>query len=175
MSLGSGWRVHELPRVPARDGIAELLKESVHRSRLLLGSLGSGWTLVLTNGPLGTDLGVLPSRAARDLKVQALRATAVQPGLDHFPAAILEVFDPSSADPQLCARNVYAANDGGRWTFGEYGVRLPFEDVARYEARSVRDRLTAAMIRKYVAAFDVGSTGDVRFVHLVENGDLVDE
>lgn len=74
----------------------------------------AGWTLVLTNGPDGTDVGVLPSQAARELGVRAMRAVLVEDD-QACPARILEVFGPDGEPPLAHERSVVAADDGGRW------------------------------------------------------------
>jgi hypothetical protein len=52
-------------------------------------------------------------------------------------------------------RAIYAANDGGRWTFGAHGEVQPFEKPESYTARRVKDRLTPEMLEEYCAALGV--------------------
>ena len=65
------------------------------------------WTLILSNGPMGTDVGVLPSQAARELRARAIRAVCVADDSPAFAARILEVYGPTvsllwqSSDPSL--------------------------------------------------------------------------
>lgn len=61
-------------------------------------------------------------------------------------------------------RTVYAAYDGGRWVFGAHGTQQPFEEVAAYQARRIRDRFTSEMLERYrralgVEVFEPGSYG----------------
>jgi hypothetical protein len=110
------------------------------------------WTVLLNDGPLGTDVGMLPSHAARELGCVAVRAVA---GRGRFAGTILEVYDPDSDDPLLCRRAVYAADDGGRWAFGESGERFPFEEVDAYRRRLIRDRFTPELLERYLMALGV--------------------
>lgn len=151
-SLGTGWSaVHVGPRLLGE--MIDLIPAGVGpRSKFLVLDVVDSWTLLLSDGPLGTDLGVIPSRVARDLHVGAIRATAVDADDDSLGAAVLEVFDPQSSDRQFCRRSVFAADDGGRWRFGEFGSRFEFEDVQRYARRSIRERFTPDMVRTYLDA-----------------------
>jgi len=151
-ALGHGWSYHDVGGGSVSSLLAKLdPRESGPLSKYLLLQLG-GWTGVLTDGPLGTDLGVIPSRVARDLMVTAVRATAVDPGSVSFYATVFEVFDHQSSDPQLSRRSIYAADDGGRWRFGQTGDPFPFEELDAYSRRRVRDRFTPEMIRTYLRA-----------------------
>lgn len=114
------------------------------------------WAAVLTDGPLGTDVGTLPSLAARELGCVALRATATDDSPGRYGAVILEVFDPEAVeDHQRCRRSIAAANDGGRWVFEQHGSPLGFEDVTAYRNRRVRDRFTPEMLSGYLDALGV--------------------
>ncbi len=153
-ALGGGWSALEVGPASVRS-LLDLIPAGVGPLSRYLVLGADGWTVVLSDGPGGTDLGVLPSRAARDLHVTAIRATAVDPESDSFGAAILEVFDWRSTDPQLCLRSVFAADDGGRWRFGESGDRFEFEDVRRYGRRTIRERLSPDLVREYLSALEV--------------------
>jgi hypothetical protein len=67
---------------------------------------------------------------------------------------------------------VAAVNDNGRWEWLASGTPQPFEDVAAYQRRRVRDRLTPDMLASYCGALGLrpldesfyGTAG-----HLVEN------
>jgi hypothetical protein len=125
-------------------------------SAVLLVSIGSGWTLLMRDGPLGGDPGLYPSRAARDLGVQAVRAAACD--ADDWPlhGCVFAMFDPSSSDPLFTLRTVSATEENrGRWRFDEFGDPLSFEMTERYSARRIRDRLTPEMVRSYLFALGV--------------------
>jgi len=129
------------------------------------------WSLYLNNGPLGTDTGMLPSKAAKELDCRAIRATAADPGPDEYGAAILEVFHPDEEEDLLrCRRALYAADDGGRWVFGQAGELFDFEDVIAYRKRRIRDRFTLDMLRSYLRHLGVPTDTDpeVALIVLVE-------
>jgi hypothetical protein len=46
-------------------------------------------------------------------------------------------------------------NDGGRWDFSAEGNPLPFEAMAAYGRRRIRDRFTAEMLYDYLEALGV--------------------
>lgn len=147
--LGEEWS-RRFERFASIDEVCRfLVPGSQHGANVLIPC--DGWTAVLTDGPLGTDLGMLPSLAARELRCLATRATVAEEGSGSYGAAIFEVFDPSAtSDPLRCRRNIYAANDGGTWRFGAYGQAFEFEDVERYRRRRIRDRFTPAMVVDYL-------------------------
>ncbi len=134
------WSVQKI----AWNGLERFATEILSLARVGVSKVGilgvAGWSLVLNNASLGTDLGMVPSLCARELKQLALRLTRQQ---RQYEATILEVYSPDTDDPLRCRRVICAANDGGRWTFNEYGEAFPFEDLHAYRARRIRDRFTA--------------------------------
>ncbi len=91
------------------------------------------WTALFTNGPLGTDVGVLPERASRDLRVRGIRAVHIARGRV-WPARTLEVYSPSGAESGVTSRVLYSMNDGGRWRFWNSGEPFTFEESADYSS-----------------------------------------
>jgi hypothetical protein len=73
--LSGNWRVR-LPDWICLDDAILHLRPGTIVSRYACISLG-GWTLVLNNSPNGTDVGVLPGQAARELGCRAIRAVCV--------------------------------------------------------------------------------------------------
>jgi hypothetical protein len=111
-----------------------------------------GWTLVLNNTPLGTDVGVLPSYAARELKCRAIRALRVDDDEPGYPARVLEVYGPDGEPPLALERSIATANDGGRWVFETSGKAFAFEDEEAYRRRSKASRFTGEMLHDYLLA-----------------------
>jgi len=114
-----------------------------------------GWTAVLNNAKLGTDMGIIPSLAAREMGCVAIRATAVVQRDDIYGATILEVFDPAADLPLRCRRVVSAANDGGRWQFDQFGEPFSFEDEMAYTRRGIRNKFTPDLLKKYLDGLNV--------------------
>lgn len=115
----------------------------------------NGWSLILTNGPLGTDVGMLPSLAARQLGCRGVRAFCSEDGEVVFPARILEVFGPDGSGPLLAVRTIAASNDGGRWVFETTGEPFPFERLDHYSRRRKSDRFTSTLLYEYLGALRV--------------------
>lgn len=110
--LGSAWEVRTVGWDSLGSAVAEL-SPSVPLSRYAAIPCGS-WTLILSNGPRGTDVGLLPSQAARELGCRAVRAVCAQDEDPGFPARVLEVYGPDGAPPLASVRSIVAADDGGR-------------------------------------------------------------
>lgn len=134
------------------SGLGDLLialAPAAATSRYACVPMVDGWTALFNNSPLGTDVGVLPSLAARELGVCAVRAVCTGDD-DPYPARILEVFCPDGSPPLLLRRSIVSANDGGRWVFETFGARLGFEDDSTYGLRRRADRFPAALLRRYL-------------------------
>lgn len=102
------------------------------------------WTLLLDNGPGGTDVGVLPRYAARELRTRAIRAVSTGDDVT-YPARIMEVYDVDG-DASSMRRSIVAANDGGRWVFETYGEPFDFEDLEAYDQRIKAKRFSEQML-----------------------------
>jgi hypothetical protein len=113
------------------------------------------WTLLMTDGPTGTDVGVLPSYAARELKCRGIRAVRVDDDEQGYPARILEVYGPHGEPPLALERSVVVANDGGRWVFETSGAAFAFEDETAYARSRKSSRLTGEMLHDYLLALGV--------------------
>jgi hypothetical protein len=82
-------------------------------------------------------IGYEPSTISADRKTGAWGATS------------FVLYRPGDGDS--LRRWVGATNDGGRWTWSSAGEPLPFENLDRYAAPRVRDRLTLDMVDNYCA------------------------
>ncbi|MEL6189806.1 MAG: hypothetical protein AAFU79_34725 [Myxococcota bacterium] len=146
-----GWATLD-PRWGSIDDVVETLTPMPVLNRYACIGL-DGWTLLMSNGPMGTDVGVLPSYAARELKCRGIRAVRVDDDESGYPARILEVFGPAGRPP--LERSVAAVKDGDRWVFEASGTPLAFEDEATYRRRPKSSRLTGEMIHDYLLALGV--------------------
>jgi hypothetical protein len=111
----------------------------------------------------GTDVGVVPSLAARQLDTRSVRAVCVEDDEPGYPARILEVFAPDGEPPLLSRRTIAAANDGGEWVFETTGEPYPFEHVAAYQNRRKGDRFTCAMLHDYLRELGVPTDDEPRW------------
>lgn len=147
-----GWQI----RQPACSSLGEAvaaLEPGVTVSRYLCVPLGN-WSVLLNNSALGTDVGVLPSYAARELACRAIRAVSVGDEAT-YPARILEVYGPGGEPPLALQRSIVAANDGGRWVFETSGSPFPFEQQDAYARQTKASRFTTEMIHNYLRALGV--------------------
>jgi hypothetical protein len=116
----------------------------------------SAWTAYVSNQWTGTDASSPMSTMARRLSIRCLRVVAVphtlhKHGGGRYGAVMLDVFGPEQPGKILnYLRTLYAANDGGRWVFGQSGEPFPFEQVEQYQARRVSDRFTFEMLKDYL-------------------------
>jgi hypothetical protein len=151
--LGPRWKLR-----PAEwNGLVDVVRDlapSPALSRYGIVPIGT-WSLLLNNTPLGTDVGVLPSRWARDRGGWGIRAVCVEDGALGYPARILEIFGPAGHGPLMGVRSIAAANDGGRWVFETSGEPLPFENTDAYNRPRKADRFTGEMLRSYLREFEV--------------------
>ena len=151
--LEPGWGSVD-PRWSSIDDVVKALAPTPVPSRYACIDL-AGWTLFMTNGPRGTDVGVLPSYAARELKCRALRAVRVDDDEPGYPARILEVYGPGGKPPLAFERSIAAANDGGRWLFETSGTPFAFENESAYSRSRKSSRLTGEMLHDYLVALGV--------------------
>ena len=108
------------------------------------------WSLILTDGPLGTDVGVLPIHVAKVFSRRAIRAFCVDDDGPGYPGRILVVHGPDGEPPLNVERSIVAANDGGRWVFETSGTPYDFEDLAAYGHRLKKRRFTSEMLYDYL-------------------------
>lgn len=113
------------------------------------------WTVVLNNTPNGTDVGVLPSHAARELNCRAICAVRVDDDEPGYPARVLEVYGADGEPPLALERSIVAADDGGHWVFETRGNAFAFEDEEAYRRRIKASRFTGQMLQNYLLALGV--------------------
>jgi hypothetical protein len=147
----------------ALEALAPLSQD---KRRTLLVQTTSDWTAYFQNGIAGSDPFPVMSLLAERMQVLSMRVRSTPPDAA-FPATIWEVYAPPSQGgaPRLhYRRSLHAANDGGRWTFGQTGEPFAFEDLAAYERPRKRDRFTCEMLQGYLAHFGVEPFGDAFYV-----------
>lgn len=150
--LGGAWRLAAANWASSSDAIAGLTPGPM-LSRYACVPVND-WTAVLNDSPGGTDVGVLPSYAARELGIMAIRAVCADDQAV-YPARILEVYGASGEPPLALIRSIVVANDGGQWVFEEAGRPFSFEDLSAYRSRLKARRLTVEMVSEYLQALGV--------------------
>lgn len=127
---------------------------NAERRRHLFIPTRSAWTAYVDNGWNGTDASSAMGYMAEALGCRGLRVVAVPHTLrkksGRYGAVILEVYGPRQATGRNDLRTLYAANDGGRWVFGQSGEPFPFEKAEQYKASRVRDRFTFDLLKEYL-------------------------
>jgi hypothetical protein len=119
------------------DLFAHLEPLSMALDRTLLVANGDNWTSSFANGLIGSDVFLPVSRMAAARGCTGLRVVKSR------TATIFEAYESPQrgGDTINYRRTIYAARKGG-WKFGSSGEPYAFEDVSRYEAKRVKDRLT---------------------------------
>jgi hypothetical protein len=128
-------------------------------TRFVFAPLEGGWTLFVDNSILGTDASSAMRVLAQLAGVPAARVTCKEDRpkgddesvSEQFGARIVEVYAPDGS----ALRSVFAANDGGRWRFGETGERLPFERPGDYEAKRVKERFTESALLHFLCGLGI--------------------
>jgi len=129
-------------------------------TKYLFWPLNEEWTLYFDNGHLGTDASppcVLASRLHTDGIRISLLDHVVDRSSKHvlqYGATIFEYFENATV-----RRCVFAANDGGKWVFGQEGATFPFEDENSYGARLVRDRFPKTLLLHYLQELNASLDG----------------
>jgi len=112
------------------------------------------WTAYVENGWGGTDAASTMAYMSRTLGCRGLRVVAVpntyRQGKGRYGAVMLEVYGPNRTAWINTVRALSASNDGGRWSFEQFGEPFAFEKVEQYQARRVRDRFTFDMLKQYL-------------------------
>ncbi|MGH3390514.1 MAG: hypothetical protein ACRDOO_16730 [Actinomadura sp.] len=127
-------------------------------TRELLIDMGP-WTAYLNNSIQGGDpfpaVGVLTERL--DCRgVLATHAPMREPG---HAATAFELLGPEGPPPLHYIRTVGAYAADGRWSWDESGTPLPFEDLARYTRRLIRERLTRDLLVRYLGELGIDVSG----------------
>jgi hypothetical protein len=110
------------------------------------------WTAYLNNGIDGGDPTAAAPSLANELGVDLLVAIPAPPHGPGRSSTQLWVLGPSGTPPLMYRRTVSADCADGRWSWHAHGEPLPFEDLARYGARRIRDRFDRPMLIDYLRA-----------------------
>jgi hypothetical protein len=150
--LGGNWATRET-NIESLAEALQLLRPSKELNRYLCVPQGD-WTALLSNGPNGTDVGLLPSYAARELNCRTVRVVDIGDNAQ-YPARLLEVYAATAPGPLALERSIVAANDGGRWVFETSGAPFEFEDPVAYSQARKAYRFTSSMLREYLRELGV--------------------
>lgn len=128
-------------------------------TRFAFVSTASPWSAYFDNSRTGTNAATtMPVLAAR-LGCEAIRVVMVPPPPSpksgstgfRYEATILECYSANGGT----RRSLFAANDGGKWKFGQSGEPYPFEEIEAYSAQRKSDRFTPEMLGRYLGHLGV--------------------
>lgn len=145
-----------------KENLVRLLPlTSMASPRRMFVQTNSRWSAYFDNGWRGTDawgvISNLAEKRALGMKVAADPQSfgGVRRPVDS-PSVIWEVFGPKRTDFLNVVRKVTVIDQGaGHWEFDQVGRPFPFEDLARYSARRIKDRFTVEMLLEYLKHFDI--------------------
>lgn len=154
---GEKLRVGEPRPYPA--SLQALLPFEAPWTRELVMACG-GWTAYLNNFVNGGDATAIgPAIAGR----MGVRCVVAQHAPAHGPGHAgtqLWVQGPDGEPPLMYERTLSAVATDGRWQWITSGAPFDFEDVSRYTARRIRDRLDRSLLMRYLAALGIRADDD---------------
>jgi hypothetical protein len=133
---------------------------SIERRRHLFVPTNSNWSAYFDNGWRGGDPASVIATLCELHGHRGVRASCVP----HKPSkvnggsqgsVVLEVYGPKGLPILNTERSIFAAYNGSKWEFGTHGKPLPFENIAAYEAKRVRDRFTPELLQKYLGELGI--------------------
>ena len=129
------------------------------------------WTAYFDNSVLGSDTFGPVSYLAQQLGCRGVAIACRAGTAKRGAGTTFSLYGPQRTEWLNVMRSVAAVQDMGHWEWSATGTPQPFEDVAAYERRRVRDRLTPEMVAAYcgvlgIRPFDESFYGTAG--HLVE-------
>ena len=109
-----------------------------------------GWTAYLNNDLNGGDPFPASSRVSEHLGTRCVVAVHQPRTSSGHASTQLQVLGPEGEPPLMYIRTLAAHAEDGRWSWETSGTPLPFEDFSSYGARLVRNRLTRALLVRYL-------------------------
>lgn len=150
------YSVEALGEVPLVEQLRRLEPLESPYSRRLLVAAENGWTAYFDNDLEGGDPFPWVGHLSSELSCHGVLATHVPWEQYRFPATQFELLGPEGEPPLHYVRTVSAGIfDSGRWSFAAHGAVQPFEQMVRYGARRVRDRLTREMLVQYLQTLGI--------------------
>lgn len=134
------------------------------------------WTAYFDNFVGGSDTFGPVSYLARQMGCRGIAIGCREGTSSRDAATSFAVYGPEQTDWLNLVRSVAAVQENGRWTWSVQGTPQPYEDLAAYRRRTIRDRLTPGMLAAYCGAIGVrpfdesfyGSAG-----HIVQNNRVI--
>jgi hypothetical protein len=158
---------------PLPSLLDSLLPLTGPQSRYVWVETAGPWTAYFDNFVVGTDAFPPVSYLAQQLGCRGVAIGCRQGTARRGASASFSLYGSLQTEWLNVVRSVAAVEEDGRWKWSASGTPQPFEDLAAYRQRRVRDRLTPELVISYcgalgIRAFDesfYGMAGQV-----VENG-----
>jgi hypothetical protein len=134
------------------------------QDRYLITETRSRWTAIFSNSRLGSDVTSAVSHLCQVLGCHGVtiqcspsltKRVANKTSIVSYAATSFTLDGPHKTEWLNQIRHVSARKDGGPWKFFERGEVQPFEQVAQYENKHIRDRFTPDMLESYCAALGI--------------------
>lgn len=113
------------------------------------------WTAYLDNFVLGSDTFGPVSYLAKQLGCRGVAIGCREGTSKRGASASFALYGPEKTEWLNVVRSVAAVQDNGRWEWSASGTLQPFEEVAAYQRRRVRDRLTPDMLAAYCGSLGI--------------------
>jgi hypothetical protein len=113
------------------------------------------WTAYFDNFVNGGDPYGPICHGAREIKCKGIMILNSPQTPTSWGGARFTIFGPKGPPWGNIVREISAINDEGRWDWTASGKVQPFEEVSRYGARRIKDRLTPEMLERYCAALGI--------------------
>jgi hypothetical protein len=149
----------EAPPVTLEEPVASMLMRlepfsPISHRELIVATRGE-WTAHFNSGIRGTDFPSIGYLAQR-METEAMHLYLCDdPALRAIGGVTFTLYGPRPTEWLNVVRHVGWLQDGDRPKFAEQGAPLPFEQVATYKARRMRDRLTKNLVLGYAEALGV--------------------
>jgi hypothetical protein len=113
------------------------------------------WTAYFDNFVLGSDTFGPVSYLAQQLGRRGVAIGCREGTARRGASACFSMYGPEETEWLNVVRSVAAVEDDDRWEWSVSGTPQPFEDLAAYRRRRVRDRLTPDLIASYCGALGI--------------------
>src|SRR2546421_1069158 len=115
-----------------------------------------GWTMHADNSRGGGDSVSWVGHLSGVLSCRGVIARHIPIDQNVYPSTQLELLRPTGEPPLKYVRTVTAGiYDEDGWRFEAHGEVQPFEDLARYRARRIRDRFDRTLLLRYLEALGI--------------------
>ena len=130
------------------------------------------WTAYFDNFVLGSDTFPPVSYLAQELGCRGVTIGCRDETPKRGASVSFAIYGPEQTTWLNLIRSVAAVQDMGLWEWTASGTIQSFEDVAAYERRAVRKRLTSQMLSDYCSALGIQTFNESHYSrtgHLVED------